>query len=386
MSTNPNFFEVLVNNKRQYAGLWSSLIGGTNIIEAGGGTNTINIQNLPAGISLNIDSNGSDTVNITNLGSGVQTILGSIYVNNTQLNGTTLNVDDTFDSAGRNAMLRTSGFGGIGSGSITGLAPGTINYTPADLSALIVTADPWGNRFTINGTGAPTTLISGRGNDTVTVLATGTSGPLNINGVAGQDSVTIGNTTDGVQEIFGAVNVSNNGGFTDLTVDDRAATVAKPSFGFTTQSAVLINEGAITGLAAGAITYAQSDLSSLTIYGGSYGNIFTIGNTPSNGQFPLSTTLNSGSGADTVRVLATSGPLNINGVDGLDTVTIGDPVLGVQNILGAVSVTNPATRAISWSTSCCIRQAWSHKVSSTWPTLLAARATTSSSATPMPTS
>ena len=53
----------------------------------------------------------------------------------------------------------------------------------------------------------------------------------------------------------------------------------------------------------------------------------------------FATTLNTGSGADTVNVAATHGPLTINGAGGLDTVNIGSGG-SVRNISDKLIVTN----------------------------------------------
>ena len=90
-------------------------------------------------------------------------------------------------------------------------------------------------------------------------------------------------------------------------------------------------------------TYRPGDLNSpLAIDGGSGGNTFNVNNTTS----LLDTTLNTGTGADTVNVFATgSDTLNIHGQDGLDTVTLGASTvapLGMQKLTGTINVLNNA--------------------------------------------
>jgi hypothetical protein len=179
-----------------------------------------------------------------------------------------------------------------------------------------------------------TTLSSGAGNDSVRVFAT--SGPLNVNGAGGLDTVTLGGLVVGMQgtvaNIRGAVTVTNPtpGGGTTLIVDDSADPIGRVA---------TVSESAITGLAPAPITYDQTALSALVILGGSGGNTFTVTNTPNNSN-GVTTALSSGSGNDTVAVLATTGALVIDGAGGSDAVTLGSAANGAQGIGGAVAVQN----------------------------------------------
>src|SRR5437764_8769215 len=80
--------------------------------------------------------------------------------------------------------------------------------------------------------------------------------------------------------------------------------------------------------------------------GGSGGNTFNVGFTPNLSGRAILTTINSGSGNDTVNVAATSGnggaSLAIQGQAGQDQVNVGDPGHNAQGIGGAVSVDNSA--------------------------------------------
>ena len=177
---------------------------------------------------------------------------------------------------------------------------------------------------TPTGLGNPTTsLSSGMGADTVNVQAT--TGPLNIFGQHGIDTVMIGNAGS-VQAIMGAVSVSNAAGLTDLTIDDSADAVGRMA---------TLTAAAITGLAPAMISFVALDLRSLLIEGGGGGNTFTVADTPAG----LTMTLDSGTGADTVNVQGTTGDLDLDGQDGMDTVTIGNAG-NVQGITGEVSVSN----------------------------------------------
>ena len=292
----------------------------TTTLNSGTGADTVTVQATTGPLTVE-GQNGLDTVTIGNAGS-VQGIMAPVSVSN-QKSFTALSVDDSADAVARMATITAA--------AITGLAPAAINYVENDLSSLTVKGGTGGNTFTVmdtpNGAALPTTTLdSGTGADTVNVLAT--SGALDIEGQNGADTVNIGNAGN-VQGIMGDVSVSNQNGLTALTVDDSkdaAARVAR------------LTAAALTGLSPGNINFTQLDLSSFTINGGTGGNRFTVVNTPKNGMM-LTTQLNGGTGADTVTVQATSGPLNIQGQNGADTVTVGN--LGnTQGITGVVDVRN----------------------------------------------
>ncbi len=244
---NPQYFQVLVNNQREYTGLWSSLKGGINDIQAGGGTNTINIQDLPAGVTFDIESRGIDTVTIGKSGN-VGDILGSIQVNNQVSGGTTLNIDDSLDAQGQTFTLNAGGSSDIGVGDVAIQGLGEVDFLQDGIAALNVTGGSAGNAFVVNGTGSSftTNLNTGTGDDAVSVHTT--SGPLNINGTDGRDSVIIGDASYGVQGIYGAVYVSNTVGYTRLTLDDSADSASQPT-GLSGATAVTIDSGAVTDLA-----------------------------------------------------------------------------------------------------------------------------------------
>src|SRR5439155_19371337 len=90
--------------------------------------------------------------------------------------------------------------------------------------------------------------------------------------------------------------------------------------------------GRLTNLGnAGAITWdindadGNNDIGLVTIHGDSAGNTFKVNetDTPGANSSSLAVVLNSGTGSDTVNVLATDAPLTIQGQDGADTVNVG---------------------------------------------------------------
>jgi hypothetical protein len=148
------------------------------------------------------------------------------------------------------------------------------------------------------------------------VQSTLSGAPVFLNSGGGNDAVILGNAGS-VQGINAAVNVANSGAFTSLTVDDSADTTSRTAS---------ISYSSITGLAPAAINYTQGNLGALTVDGGSGGNTFTEASTPANASLAVATTLNSGSGVDTVNVQAASGTdgatLQVNTQGGADTINV----------------------------------------------------------------
>jgi Ca2+-binding RTX toxin-like protein len=327
------------------AGALTGLPGGTYsysglrslTVDGGTGGNTFTVSGMPAATTINSGTgsdavvvpatsaaltvngqNGADTVTIGDSGS-VQGIQRAVTVGNAS-GSTTLVVDDSTDATGRGTSASPVV---LAAGALTNLAPAAINYS--NLSSLTVNSGSGGNVFSVTGTPAATTLNSGTGGDTVTVQAT--SAALTVNGQSGADTVTIG-SSGGVQSIAGAVTVTNAAGSTALTVDDSADATGRG----TSSSPVIVGAGALTNLAPTTISY--SNLSALTVDGGSGGNVFSVTG------MPATTTLNSGTGNDTVVVPTTSTALTVNGQNGTDTVTVGNSTNGVQSINGSVTVGN----------------------------------------------
>ena len=228
---------------------------------------------------------------------------------------------------------------GTASVAVSGL--GTTSYAPADLNSFTINGGPGGNTFDVNNTTSffngnslpiDTVLNTGIHVDQVNVYATG-SNTLDIHGQNGLDSVILGALAGiGMQDLNGTINVDNMSDFTDLTLDDSQDTVG--------QTALLFNDGTngqVTGLSPATINYPDTDISSMTVYGGSGGNAFTVNGTTVNGTFvPTVTSLYKGFGAfNTVYVEATNAGtvLNIYGQgNGTDDVTLGSGVMGVVNI------------------------------------------------------
>jgi hypothetical protein len=237
----------------------------------GGGGNHIQVLALGAP-GMNLNNGGNDVVNVGNAVNGVQDILGNLaLVNSSAL--VALRVDDSADSVAQFATISSAG--------VSGLATGSIFTSPGSLSSIIIVGGRGGNRFDILSSQAvPMSLNSGAGNDVVNVQAL--SGPLSLDGGGGVDAFAFGDAAN----LNGPITVADTGGLVGLTEDASADTIGRT---------VTITDTAITGLGVDPINYDASQLSSLSVLGGSGGNTFIIQSTAA---LPLN--LNTGSGNDIV--------------------------------------------------------------------------------------
>jgi hypothetical protein len=188
-------------------------------------------------------------------------------------------------------------------------------------------------------TGAPTFTINYSNIEDLTVGA-GATDRVNVWSTAAATPVTVveaGTVTVGPQgqldDIRGAVTITNPPRYTALTIDNSAGT--------TPQDSIVLLATGITGLARYAsINWMANSLSSLTIRGSNRVNTYHILDTPRSSFLGLTTTLSLGTAVDTVNVLGTTSPLNVVGDGPNTTVNLGNPANGVQDIQGAVNLQN----------------------------------------------
>jgi Ca2+-binding RTX toxin-like protein len=272
-------------------------------INPGAGNNTINIERTNFSAPVTIVGSSRDTVNI-GFGGSTQGIQGNVFIENPP-SFTTINVDDSADTAPRDVILSTfTPPGDSDWGSLNGLAPAAISYEFNDTSSI-----------TIN-TGASATID---------VLSTGTSTSL-----VGHGDTTV-NVGDGgsVQGIFGALNISNPPSFTTINVDDSADTTARSATLDTFTASDGSAWGSISGLAPASISYKQTDTNSpITIDAGSGADNFTAVSLPFQ-----AIDLNTGDGNDTVTLQTSSGGLVVDGQGGTNTL-IGPSAAATWNITG----------------------------------------------------
>jgi subtilase family serine protease len=194
-------------------------------VDTAGGTNSVQVKALPAGVTLNVNTlttNHSDTVTVGGTGTSLANIAGTVNVSNGS-GGTSVVVDGSGDSVGRTYQVRPS------SVQVSGM-PGVVNYGGLDTNALSVIGSSGGNRMDVYGTyvSAPVALnagsgvnsvlvhnaasavsITGNGTNYVNIGAdgslTGITAPVNVNnsynsntGAYGKSYVTINDSTDPV--------------------------------------------------------------------------------------------------------------------------------------------------------------------------------------------
>jgi hypothetical protein len=259
---------------------------GSLSVKGGTGANTVHMNRTAAGLTTGLSVNGLYTVVVGDNGS-TQGIQGNLVLSG-PAGIRSLVLDDSADATGRTVTIDTVASGGTTFGRVHGLAPGTIEFDPAHVSG-------------------PVQVQTGTGGNTVNVLAT--LAALSLVG-HGTDTVNVGNTGS-TQGILGAVSVSNPPNYTALTIDDSADA---------TGHIVTLTSSSVTGLAPAPISYTQADLLSLTVNGGTGGNIYNVQSTP-----------NHGVAGTVVTSLRAARP---------DTVNIGNAG-SAQGIVGTLSVSDP---------------------------------------------
>jgi hypothetical protein len=213
------------------------------VVSTGSGSNTVNILDTSAGITISIVGHGWDTVNVGDNGS-VQGIVGAVSVENPP-SYTTLNIDDSADPNARTATITTVGSNPADSegnsdvwGSVTGLAPAAISYEYDDTGSVHLTTGHGGDTVNVLATGVPTYLSSGGGADTVNVGSGGS-----------------------IQGIRGALYVENPPWYTTLNIDDSADAAAGTCYLYTiTPGFDPVPWGSIAGLAPATINFEWADV------------------------------------------------------------------------------------------------------------------------------
>jgi hypothetical protein len=230
-------------------------------------------------------------------------------------------VDDEGDTTARTVTV-----GGPSGGEVTGLAPAAIQFLPNRQSPVDILGGQGANTFTVTDTPPGSlAIVSGTGADTVNVQHTG--GALDIEGHGGVDTVNLGQASNGTASIQGTVTIGNQTGHSAVNVNDAA----NPFAGTNVTLSVAGTLGTVSGLGVPfspfTLDYVAAEVSSLTINGGSHGNVYNVQNVPSG----VATTLHTGSGNDTINVGNAAntldgilGPLTVDGQAGFDTLNVND--------------------------------------------------------------
>jgi len=298
------------------------------VVNSGNGGDTIDVLRTLAAAPVTITSTSDATVNI---GAGtVQGIQGSVSISNPP-SFTTVNVNDSADSATHNNVVVTSG-------SITGLAPATISYRPSDVRALNISTGTGTSTVNIQSTPfalSGITIGANGGNETVNLAATSVPVIINEQPLFGNLTVNISSSAQNLNTIGGNVTVNGSRGQTTLNIFDQSDagnvvwTVTPGSV--TRATAPFIIAYSIPAMATG----------SLTIFGGSgISNTYSLST-----AVGWLTTLNTGPGHDTINVVAVNhsvlsgGTLVVNAQgSGNDTVNIAAASSNLDTIRGNVTV------------------------------------------------
>ncbi len=320
------------------------------------GNDTVTIASTEAPVALTFTNlaGNLDTVVIGAVAStGMQGVAGSVSIDN--VNGVTaLTLDDSADTQGQAATITST--------SITGLAPGAIDYASARLDSLSVNGGEGGNTFTIAslpsaivtlGTGVSaaidpnhanintivvqnttdpsnqnTLVINSQGLDTVdlsggtAIKVTGTTkvphaaDPLTVSASGPSNGVTLVNSASG--SLNGAVLLQAAPGSTRLTIDDSADATAR---------VVLVSGGVIAGILPSQVSYNPDDLSSLTLIGA--GRLDTL-NVNAGKRGPVAVVAGAGLGSGTITIGGSS-PLGYQNMGGVNITNAADQGLIAQN-------------------------------------------------------
>jgi hypothetical protein len=304
-------------------------------LNTGLGADTVNVQGTTGALTVN-GQDGADIVNV-GLNGSVQGIKGALTITNAG-DFSALNVDDHLDHTGRTVTMNdfnvvtTNVLNAIG--TITGLAPATITYPDGGVSSVTVSGGDGGNTYIVENTaaigrGPVTTLNTGIGRNFVTVQRT--TGTLVVNGQGGADLVDVG-LNGSVQNIFGAVTVTNAGGFSTLVADNSADTVNR-----VVNMGVAGGFGSITGLSPATISYLANGVSQVQVLGGNGSNKYTINDTVRNSSNPT-TIIRGGTRNDTFNLLGSTGTLQIDGGGGNDVVNVGGTSTGAGSVKGTLGL------------------------------------------------
>ncbi len=243
-------------------------------LRTGSGANTVNVSSTDAGDFMRIDSSGgADVVNVGSVSNGLQSINGTLRIEN--LGGfSTLNLNANADVIGRSGTIFNSGT----LGRLTGMSPAGIEWI----------------RDRMSGVG----LTTGTGNDTVRVQSN--SVPLTINSAGGAENVSIG---DG-RFLFGVGMNNQTGNITIENAISSGTQLTLDDFYGSTNRTVTFN-----------VNGSYSEVSGLMASGLiSFRNTSTIG----------VTVLGSNSNNDTYNVATTGEFIDINTHGGDDTINVQD--------------------------------------------------------------
>ncbi len=214
----------------------------------------LNIHQLQAGLagSAVFNLGGTPIVNLGDATVGMQLIQSDVQITNDS-GQTLVNINDAPDTTSRTVTIDQI-FTSLG--LVRGLAPADITWDQSAVGEVNIT--------------------TGTGNDTIDLLRTGNA--IQFHNAGGRDTLTIGNSTNGVQSITGAVTVGPNSGlvFTDVVFNDTADTIGRSVLW-----APVVQGGStigyeISGLTPGLFYYDYQSVVYLNVLGGSGDDLYVF--------------------------------------------------------------------------------------------------------------
>lgn len=332
-------------------------------LKLGSGTDTLDITSTSSTTGIN-SSLGTNTIDIgsnaatTNAGGVLSNIKGVLTITgNITTAATTVNVDDTGDTAVASGFLTSTTLKGFG------MVSGGIIYS--GLSALNISLGSFGNIFTINNTNSytTTTLSSGTNADTVNLLAD--SGTTIINGQGGGDTINVfndgatttinessGNNTINIQNTSARTNINTSSGSNMIYIGSKSPALNGVVNGI--QGAIYITGSGTDTLNVGDTGSQNSKTGYLTSTMLTGLNMGASGITYSGLQTLI---ISLGSGGDTLNVLSTNSTtvttvntgtgINIINVTSNAPATTGGVVGGVNGIAGELIITGQGSDTLN---------------------------------------
>jgi uncharacterized repeat protein (TIGR01451 family) len=199
-SNSPSLAEMFtVNDPSAGTFQLDSNAGGDTAIVEGTNSGTANNINMGAGAAtVTVSSDGTSAGSLDN-------IKGTLNINEGTGAGKTLNLFDTGSATPKNATVTAT--------SVTGFAPATINYKAVGGTFGNITLDGGSGGNTISMTGALNTnytINTGSGNDNISVRGTGAAASLTVNGQGGSDQLLV-NFAAGNPSPAGGINYHGGG-------------------------------------------------------------------------------------------------------------------------------------------------------------------------------
>jgi hypothetical protein len=260
-----------------------------------------------------------DAVNIGDLTHPLQRIQSALDIENPPYYNV-VTIDDRGDGASRTGAINVVNIEGSPYEQVTVPGAAAMSFKVADTRAV--------------------TLRTGTGGSVIDVLATaafyGGDGTT-VEGHSFHPTVNVGNN-DTLQDIRGPLTITEGLDGTRVNINDGFDNASH-------SNGVTLTASGLTGLSQGAIGFGPHALLSLTITAGNGNNPYTIMSTQDFtvvSANPVLTTLNTGSGTDTVNVQGASGHLVVNG-GGADTIALGDTSNTLAGITGWVTVSATPT-------------------------------------------